>query len=1206
MVKWLKVCTRAAPTAVLGLLVGATPGAAGDIYVGPGDNLQAAIDAARPGDRLMLAPDAVFSGNFVLPNKGSSEVYITIRSAAPDAVLPPEGVRVGPSDAPNLPLIQSPTVAAAMIAGPGAHHWRLQFLEFGPNLRGFHEIISLGVGDSSQDTLAEVPHHLVLDRVYVHGDPVIGQKRGVGLNSGAAWILDSHISDIKGVGFDTQAVAGYNGPGPWTLVNNYLEGAGENVLIGGATAPIAGINPADLQFIRNHMTKPVSWRSPILPAPTGVTATGGTGGSLPAGTYSYRITATLKTAQDSWAFSPRSTEVVASVGSSGRVSLTWTAVPNAIAYRVYRGTSAGAQDRYFDVTTSSFTDSGQSGGVADTGNWITGTVWTVKNVFELKAGERVLVDGNVIENCWLQGQNGIAVLFTPRSQDGTSDGIEIRDVLFTRNLVRHAGGALNILGYDNNGTTGQTRNITIRDNVFSDISAARWGGNGRLLLIGDEPRDIVLDHNTVDHDGSIIVAYGGNLGAERQILGFVLTNNLFRHNEYGIIGSSRGVGNDTLNAFFPNAVVLRNTFAGGNSGQYPANNEFPTVPFWQSQFVNYSGANYALVSGSPYIGTGTDGKNLGADVNAVTTLAQAALTGRAAGTPVTPVSITTTALPGGAVLTAYAAQLNASGGSGSYAWSLTSGQLPPGLALSASTGAISGVPSQAGLFSFTARAADSADSTNADTRALQISISGAAPQVTLVSPTQGAVITGSGVALQASATDADGTVVRVDFYAGTSKVATSTGSPWTATWTGVQPGGYQITATATDSQGLTATSPAASITVQDAPAPPPPPPPPTTERPDGEIVIHAADVTRVAGRWRKQADSSAASGMKVTSTDAGWSMTSAAPAEPVDFFEAAFDAPAGVAYQVWFRMRAVGDLPANDSIWVQYSDAVTPAGAPLYRLGTASAMGIALEDCSGCGVGGWGWQDRAYWAPGSYVQFAGGGTHAIRVQLREDGVELDQIVLTPASANAPAPGPARGDATILARSAGPSSDVVLYASDVSAAAVRGMWQASSSGTSPDGVSLRTDDGRWSTAVPVASPANYFDVTFAAAANRSYRVWVRLKAAKNSAANDAVWLQFSDAISGAASAVYRIGTTGGFGAALDDCKSCKPVHWGWTNGAGGLSQPTSVTFAWSGMHTLRVQVAEDGVEIDQLVLSPVRFANSAPGAPKNDATIVPKP
>lgn len=1205
MNKWMKVCTRAAQT-LAGIIGLAAPAMAADIYVGAGGSLQAAIDAAQPGDRILLEPGATYSGNFVLRDKGSSDQYITILSAASGTVLPPDGVRVTPADAPNLARIQSPNTLAALRTAPGAHHWRLQWLEFGPNDRGYHEIISLGAGDSTQTSLADVPHHLVLDRLYVHGDPIIGQKRGIGLNSGATWIVNSYVADIKAAGMDTQAIAGWNGPGPWVVSNNYLEATGENVLVGGADPRITNLVPSDLEFSRNHLNKPASWRGAILQTPGGVTASAGTGGSLAAGTYSYRVVALLKTAQDATSYSARSVEVTATVAGGGRVSLAWNAVPHAQSYRVYRGTAAGAQDRYFTTGTPSFTDSGASSGTADTGNWIgSGSRWTVKNLFELKSAQRVLVDGNVMEHNWLQAQNGYAILFTPRNQDGSAPWTVVRDVTFTNNIVRHSGSAVNILGYDYLAPSQQTRGIVMRNNLFYDISGPNWGGDGRFVLMGDEPRDIVIDHNTVVQTNTIIYAYGGG-SSPRQILGVVVTNNLFRHNAYGILGEGRGIGNDTIDAFMPDAVVLRNTFAGGNSWQYPANNEFPSVSVWQSQFVDYAGSDFHVVAGSPYVGTATDGTSLGADIDAVLARTSVALSGRESGDPgAIPVAVVTSALPAAAAQAPYAAQLAATGGSGGYVWALQAGTLPPGLALDRATGVIGGVPAATGLYAFTVSAADFTDPSNAAFRELQISVAGAAPLVTLTSPAAGETVTGTSVEFQASATDADGLVTRVDFFAGPTLVATSTAAPWAATWGNASPGGYELRAVATDNDGLSSACDPVAITVL-GDEPPPPSPPPPAARPEGEIVLWADDVTRFAGLWTKAADATAAGGVKLTSPDGGWnSMIGTSVdlphASPANFFEAAFDAPAGVAYQVWLRMRAIGNGKSNDSVFVQFSDAVTAAGAPLYRAGTTDGLLVNLEACNGCGSGAWGWRDGSHWIAASAVRFPHGGTHVVRVQIREDGVEVDQIVLTPVSAAAPAPGPLRDDATILAASAKPSSDVVLYASDFAPSDIHGHWSQASSSSSPEGVSLQSPDGRWATPQPLASPEHYADVTFAAAAGTPYRVWVRLNAAKNSTDNDAVWLQFTDAVSGS-SPVYRIGTTGGFGVAADG----KPINWVWAGGAPGLVQSETVTFAWSGLHRLRVQTWEDGVQIDQIVLSPVRYRDEAPGSQKNDATIVAKP
>src|SRR5258706_7205009 len=66
------------------------------LFVPAGGNLQAALDAARPGDVVTLEPGATFTGPFTLPvNTGTG--WIVVRSAAPDDSLPAAGARIDPS-----------------------------------------------------------------------------------------------------------------------------------------------------------------------------------------------------------------------------------------------------------------------------------------------------------------------------------------------------------------------------------------------------------------------------------------------------------------------------------------------------------------------------------------------------------------------------------------------------------------------------------------------------------------------------------------------------------------------------------------------------------------------------------------------------------------------------------------------------------------------------------------------------------------------------------------------------------------------------------------------------------------------------------------------------------------------------------------------------------------------------------------------------
>ena len=699
----------------------------------------------------------------------------------------------------------------ALTVAAGAHHWRLQYLEFRANLRGFGEILALGAGDLTQTLLTQVPHHFVLAHLYIHGDPALGQKRGIALHSGATWVTDSYIADIKGVGMDTQAINGYNGPGPYTIVNNYLEAAGENFMLGGASPKIPNLIPADIEFTGNHLYKPLAWRTPIVPTPTGVTAVAGGSGSLPAGTYAYRVLAARRTAQDAWAYSARAAEVTAGVGAGGRVTVSWAPVAGATTYRVYRGPAPGAQDRYFGTAATSVVDDGTAAGVADTGTWATGTRWAVKNLFELKLGQRVRVHGNLMEHAWQESQTGFAVLLTPRNQDATSPWIAVRDVTFTGNLVRHAGSGVQIEGYDTNATSGQTRRITIAQNIFDDISASAWGGTGRWIQIGNGPSDLTVDHNTVLHDGQAIYVYGGSYGAEMTVANLRFTNNLLKHNTYGIMGNARAYGTDTLTAYFPGALVQRNTFAGGSAARYPAGNEFPTVAFWRGQFVDVTASNFGLIASSSYRASGTDALDLGAPVAQVEADALTARQGRMGAPP--PVVIGTTTLPAGQTGAAYAATLQATGGSGTYGWRVTAGALPAGLSLAAATGVLRGTPGQSGTFPITVQAQDAADPANVAGQAYALTIASTPPAVSLASPIPGATLMGPTAALVAAATDADGTVTRVDFYANATILGSASAAPWSITWDPVAPGTYRLTAVATDNDGLTTTSAAADVTV---------------------------------------------------------------------------------------------------------------------------------------------------------------------------------------------------------------------------------------------------------------------------------------------------------------------------------------------------------------------------------------------------------
>jgi hypothetical protein len=694
------------------------------INVPAGGDLQAAINTAQPGDTIVLQAGATYTtppDGFVLPDKPGSN-WIVIRTSNLGA-LPASGTRVGPAHSAAMAKIMTAAVSPAVYMAPYAHHYRFIGIEFtvaaGVSLN--YGVVVLGDRNGVQSSLAVVPHDVIIDRCYIHGNPTGDMIRGVALNSARAAILDSHIATFQSLSYDTQAIGSWNGPGPFKIVNNYLESVGENILFGGADPHIANLVPSDIEFRRNLCAKPLSW-NPLDPSFLGIR-------------------------------------------------------------------------------------------------------WPVKNLLELKNAQRLLIDGNIFENIWVAAQTGSAIVFTPRNQEATAPWSRVQDVTFTHNIVRHASAGVQLLGWDYIQTSQQTQRVKIQDNLFDDIGGSRWGGNGVAFVIVDATADVRIDHNTAFQRGNIINTDG------RPHSGFTYTNNLTPHNAYGIVGSGTASGNQTLATYFPGAVFANNVLVGGVASSYPGGNFFPAT-LTDVRFVDLAGGNYRLASASPYKAAGTDGKDIGADIDAI----EAAINGGAT----------------------------------------------------------------------------------------------------------------------------------------------------------------------------------------------PPPPPSATD-----IVLYAAEAPVKAGAWQVASDTAAAGGARLWNPDAGIAKLGAPLAAPPSYFEMTFNPQAGVGYRLWVRSKADNNSPYNDSFFVQFSGSVTSTNTPVYRIGTTDATVINLEDCSGCGLSNWGWQDNGWGVGvmGPLIYFQSTGTQTLRIQPREDGFSIDQIVLSPQTYLNSAPGALKNDTTILPKTGTPPPETVLLADD---------------------------------------------------------------------------------------------------------------------------------------------------------------------------------
>ena len=112
-----------------------------------------------------------------------------------------------------MPDLVANAGGSVISAAPGAHHYRFIGLEISP-VPGVFLFGLVTLDPVPADSAAALPHHIIFDRVYLHGDPVKGTRRGIMLNSGTTAVIDSHVSDIKEVGSDSQALGAGTAPAP--------------------------------------------------------------------------------------------------------------------------------------------------------------------------------------------------------------------------------------------------------------------------------------------------------------------------------------------------------------------------------------------------------------------------------------------------------------------------------------------------------------------------------------------------------------------------------------------------------------------------------------------------------------------------------------------------------------------------------------------------------------------------------------------------------------------------------------------------------------------------------------------------------------------------------------------------------------------------------------------------------------------------------
>lgn len=501
-----------------------------------GTQLQTALNSAVAGTTIIELDPAVTytapsAGSFTFP-AFSGTGYVIIRTGTAGSSmsgLPAFGTRINPatheSSMATIAAFNAVNERALKIGGSSGlgKLWVAGVRLLPPSGFDCSQMIEMG---GTVDSTTNHPSDVVFDRCYLKGDETRNHRRGLQFHVNGGAVLSSYIAGFSDTGTDAQGLAMWHCTGGIHIENCFIEGAAENMMIGGSTAstPASTVEPSDILFYRNHFRKRASWK---------------------------------------------------------------------------------------------------------------GTSRIVKNIFEVKFGNRVLAVGNVLNQCW-EGFGQHASAFNLKTSVDAAH-LSAHNITMRYNKVYDSGMVLTMnSGEAGVGITPIAMNaLDFSDNLAYNINTATYSTTLCTAFYATYNTtngidDMTIDHNTVvAGTGTVngIYTMTGDRTASQTSNRGLFSNNILEcgNSAASLTGWRWGTeGATSINMMFNmststvrnNAMINRNAVSS-NYTSVGSNWQFPTTA--TIGFADYAGGNYTITGGTA-LNAGSDGRSLGADIAIINTI----------------------------------------------------------------------------------------------------------------------------------------------------------------------------------------------------------------------------------------------------------------------------------------------------------------------------------------------------------------------------------------------------------------------------------------------------------------------------------------------------------------------------------------------------------------------------------------------------------